>query len=70
MAAAGSGTPHADMRVIRPLRQRTWAQTEAAVIADLARGEPAVALPASRTYRVYHDPLLQRARGQPDGHRH
>eukprot|EP00969_Alexandrium_andersonii_P055909 2464071-Alexandrium_andersonii.AAC.1 len=58
------------MRVIRPLRQRIWEQTQEAVISDLARDVPAVAVPAASTYRVYHDPPIHRARGQPDGHRH
>eukprot|EP00969_Alexandrium_andersonii_P312481 13806006-Alexandrium_andersonii.AAC.1 len=70
MAEAGSGTDRPNMRVIKPLRQQIWTQTETAVIDDLGREEPAVVAPAPRTYRLYHEPPLQRALGQPDGHRH
>eukprot|EP00969_Alexandrium_andersonii_P211610 9346024-Alexandrium_andersonii.AAC.1 len=69
MSEALSGTDYPNMLLIKALRQQMWAQTESAVIDDVERDQPALVVPAPRSYRVAREPPLRRDADQPDGHR-
>eukprot|EP00969_Alexandrium_andersonii_P072414 3194785-Alexandrium_andersonii.AAC.1 len=61
MQEAGSDTDRPNMLLIKALRQQIWSQTEAAVIDDVEREQPALVVPAPRSYRVVYEPPLRRA---------
>eukprot|EP00969_Alexandrium_andersonii_P362931 15460810-Alexandrium_andersonii.AAC.1 len=62
MTAAGSGTPQAQMHVIKALRRLAWAQTKSAIVADGQVAQGQLTYPAAPTRRVL--PPLRRARAR------
>eukprot|EP00969_Alexandrium_andersonii_P105011 4633453-Alexandrium_andersonii.AAC.1 len=51
MCIRDSGTDQPNMRLIKPLRQQIWLQTETAVIDEVEREQPVLMVPAPRSYR-------------------